>query len=203
MSRSGAAQMINELQPDMLLGAYCAGIFPMADDSGEIGWFSPDPRAIIALDEFKIPRSLRQRVRKGNYETRVDTCFQTVISRCADREEGTWVSDDIAEAYCKLHDLGHAHSIETFYEGELAGGLYGVSLGGAFFGESMFTDLTDGSKLALVALVRHMKQRGLVLLDIQFLTPHLLGFGAKEVPRTEYLQQLEHALSLEVTFVDP
>lgn len=203
MSRSGAAEMIEELQPDTLLGAYCAGIFPMADDSGEISWFSPDPRAIIPLDEFNIPRSLRQRIRKGNYETKIDTCFQTVISRCAVREEGTWISDHIAEAYCKLHDLGHAHSIETFYEGELAGGLYGVSLGGAFFGESMFTDRTDGSKLALAALVRHMKQRGLALLDIQFLTPHLLRFGAKEVPRAEYLRQLKHALSLEVTFVGP
>lgn len=203
MSRTGTADMIEELQPDMLLGAYCAGLFPMADDSGEISWFSPDPRAILPLDEFNMPRSLRQRIRKGDYEIKIDTCFQTVMDRCADRGEGTWISDDITEAYCKLHDMGHAHSVETFYGDELAGGLYGVSLGGAFFGESMFTDLTDGSKLALAALVERMKQRGLRLLDIQFITPHLLRFGAKEVPRAEYLRQLEHALSLEVTFAGP
>lgn len=203
MKRSGAAEMIDELQPDILLGAYRVGLFPMADDSGEISWFSPDPRAIIGLDDLKISRSLRQRIRKGNYETKINTCFQTVIERCADRETDTWISGDIAEAYCILHELGFAHSIETFYDGELAGGLYGVSLAGAFFGESMFTDLTDGSKLALVALVDHMKRRGMCLLDIQFLTPHLLRFGAKEVARVEYLQQLEHALSLDLTFVDP
>ncbi len=193
--------MFDELKPDILIRAYCAGIFPMADETGRIGWYSPDPRAIIELDQFKIPRSLRQRIRKGGYQIRINTCFERVVRRCADRDEGTWISDDIIEAYRRLHQLGCAHSVETFFGEELAGGLYGVSLGGAYFGESMFTDQTDGSKLALVGLVERMNKRNMLLLDVQFMTPHLKRFGACEICRAEYLERLEQALQAEVSFV--
>ncbi len=124
------------------------------------------------------------------------------MRRCADREDGTWISPDIIESYGRLHELGYAHSVETFYGEELAGGLYGVSLGGAFFGESMFTDITDGSKLALVALVARMQERRMSLLDIQFLTPHLKRFGAVEISRDEYLRRLESAVHLETSFIN-
>ena len=194
--------MLDELKSEGLLGAYCAGIFPMADEAGDIGWFSPDPRAVIELDTFKMPRSLRQRVRKGGYEIRINSCFETVMRHCACRAEGTWISADIVAAYCNLHRLGHAHSVEIYYGDRLAGGLYGVSLGGAYFGESMFTLVTDGSKLALAALVERMKQRGLTLLDVQFRTPHLARFGACEIPRADYLRRLQQALRAGVRFAD-
>jgi leucyl/phenylalanyl-tRNA--protein transferase len=193
--------MVEELKPEILLSAYANGIFPMADENGEISWFCPDPRAIIELDRFTIPRSLKQRLRRGDFEIKYNTCFERVIRCCADREDGTWISRDIIQSYSRLHELGHAHSVETFYGTELAGGLYGVSLGGAFFGESMFTDITDGSKLALVALVDRMKNHGMSLLDTQFLTPHLQRFGAVEIPRADYLQRLEAAMHLDASFM--
>ena len=194
--------MLDELQPDIVIQAYRAGIFPMADDLGEIRWFSPDPRAVIELDRFKMPRSLRQRIKRGGYEIKINTCFEQVIRRCADRPEGTWISADIIAAYCHLHQLGHAHSVETYYGAELAGALYGVSLGGAYFGESMFTDQTDGSKLALVALLERMQARNMGLLDVQFMTPHLERCGACEISRAEYLDRLEQALQTDTSFVD-
>ncbi len=194
--------MVEELKPEYLLSAYAHGIFPMADEPEEICWYSPDPRAVIELDSFKMPRSLKQRVRKGDFEVKYNTCFDRVIRCCADREDGTWISHDIIESFGRLHELGYAHSVETFFGEELAGGLYGVSLGGAFFGESMFTDITDGSKLALVALVERMRQRRMPLLDIQFLTPHLKRFGAVEIARDEYLRRLESAVQLETSFID-
>ncbi len=191
-----------DLQPESLLGAYAMGIFPMADRNGCLEWFSPDPRAILELNRFKISRSLRSRIRKNGYEIRINTCFRTVIERCADRSEGTWISREIIEAYCLLREWGFAHSVETFFGNQLAGGLYGVSLGGAFFGESMFTLLPDGSKLALVALVERMKQRGMTLLDIQFMTDHLARFGATEISRAEYLQRLNFAIQQPIRFAD-
>ena len=194
--------MVEELKPEILLSAYANGIFPMADEQEEIRWYSPDPRAVIELDHFKLPRSLKQHIRRGDYEIRFNTCFDSVIRQCADREDGTWISRDIIESYGRLHELGYAHSVETFYGEELAGGLYGVSLGGAFFGESMFTDITDGSKLALVALVERMQERRMTLLDIQFLTPHLKRFGAVEISRDEYLRRLESAVHLETSFIN-
>ncbi len=200
--------MVEELKPELLLSAYANGIFPMADEQDEIRWYSPDPRAVIELDRFKISRSLRQRIRSAEadgsgFEIRYNTCFERVMRRCADREDGTWISRDIIESYGRLHELGYAHSVETFYGEELAGGLYGVSLGGAFFGESMFTDppRRDGSKLALVALVERMQERRMTLLDIQFLTPHLQRFGAVEISRDEYLRRLESAVHLETSFI--
>ena len=196
--------MVEELKPEILLSAYANGIFPMADEQDEIRWYSPDPRAVIELDRFKVSRSLRQRIRRGDFEIRYNTCFERVIRQCADREDGTWISRAIIESYGRLHELGYAHSVETFYGAELAGGLYGVSLGGAFFGESMFTDppRPDGSKLALVALVERMKERRMTLLDIQFLTPHLKRFGAVEISRAEYLRRLESAVRLETSFIN-
>ena len=196
--------MVEELKPEILLGAYADGMFPMADEQDQIRWYSPDPRAVIELDRFKISRSLRQRIRRGGFEVRYNTCFERVMRRCTDREDGTWISRDIIESYGRLHELGYAHSVETFYGEELAGGLYGVSLGGAFFGESMFTDppRRDGSKLALVALVERMQERRMTLLDIQFLTPHLQRFGAVEISRDEYLRRLESAVQLETSFIN-
>lgn len=186
---------------DELLQAYRQGLFPMGDRRGRVQWYCPDPRAILEPQAFKAPRSLRQRIRRGGYEIRINTCFERVIRCCADRPTGTWISPEILRAYEALHHRGCAHSIETYYGDELAGGLYGVSIGGAFFGESMFTLITDGSKLALVALVERMISRGMPLLDIQFLTQHLSRFGAREVPRREYLRRLQEALQMDVSFV--
>jgi len=157
--------MDDNLTPELVLQAYRVGVFPMADETGEIGWFSPDPRAIFPLDQFHIPRSLRKTIRAGKFETRVNHAFDQVIANCADRIEGTWISDEVGSIYRALCARGYAHSVESWYEGKLAGGLYGVAIGGAFFGESMFTRVTDASKLALIALVQRLSARGFVLLD--------------------------------------
>lgn len=192
-----------ELSPDRLLLAYQVGIFPMADDEGEIRWFAPDPRAIIPLDGFRVSRSLRTAVRRGIYEVHVNRAFDEVMAACARREEGTWISDDIRIAYGALHRLGFAHSVESWKDGRLVGGLYGVAVGGAFFGESMFHRATDASKVALVHLVERLRRRGFVLLDIQFMTEHLSQFGAVEIPRSEYERRLRGAIQLARTFVEP
>jgi leucyl/phenylalanyl-tRNA---protein transferase len=189
------------LTPDVLVAAYMQGIFPM-DVEGTIQWFSPDPRAIIELDGFRVSRSLRQVYRNGRYEVRIDTDFDALIRACADREEATWISDEIITAYNRLHQIGLAHSVESWQEDELVGGLYGVSIGGAFFGESMFHRRRDASKVALVALVERMRDRGFVLLDIQFMTEHLSQFGAVEIPRSDYLTRLKAAVQVETSFVD-
>lgn len=189
-----------DLSPERLLWAYQVGIFPMADDTGAVHWLSPDPRAIIELDELYVSRSLRTVVRRDVFEVAVNRDFEQVIASCADRAGGTWISPQIYEAYCRLHELGFAHSVECWQGGELAGGLYGVAIGGAFFGESMFHRATDASKVALVRLVERMQERGFVLLDIQFITPHLSQFGAIEIPRSEYLRRLRRAISLERRF---
>jgi leucyl/phenylalanyl-tRNA--protein transferase len=171
-------------------------------DEGRIRWYSPNPRGIIPLDRFHMPRRLARVMRQGRFEIRVDTAFRRVIEACAaDREEGTWISDEIVESYCALHEHGFAHAIEAWADGRLAGGLYGVALGGAFFGESMFHHVTDASKVALAALVDRLRARGYVLLDVQWVTPHLETFGAIEIPRRGYLRLLEEALAIERTFV--
>jgi leucyl/phenylalanyl-tRNA--protein transferase len=198
------------LEPDLLLAAYRHGIFPMAIDSGkkvgsgkrgDIGWFSPDPRAMIPLDErFHVSHGLRRVLKRGGFEITFDMDFEAVIRACAKRKEGTWISKEIIESYCELHRLGHAHSVETLLNGKLAGGLYGVHISGAFFGESMFHRATDASKVALVALVERLRARKFVLLDTQWLTPHLKQFGTYEIPRHEYLRQLERALKLDCKF---
>ncbi len=188
------------LSPQLLIEAYRMGIFPMAHDDGEIYWFSPDPRCIFPLERFHVPRSLRQVLRRGVFETRVDTAFAEVIEACADRAEGTWISDDIIIAYTALHELGYAHSVESWRSGRLVGGLYGVAIGGAFFGESMYTVESNASKVALVRLVERMRERGYALLDTQWPTPHLQMFGATEISRSEYMRRLKGALRRECRF---
>jgi len=187
----------------MLLQAYQMGLFPMADEdeSGkeQLGWYAPDPRGVIPLDEFHIPHGLKRALKKGEYEIRMDTVFPSVIEMCADRTE-TWISSGIQASYIRLHESGWAHSVESWYEGELVGGLYGVSIGGAFFGESMFSKRTDASKVALVHLVAHLKERGFVLLDTQWSNSHLEQFGCIEIPRDQYMAELECALQAEVKF---
>jgi len=183
----------------MLLNAYQQGIFPMAANNGELQWFSPDPRGILPLDGFVVPHGLRRTLKKGGFEVRFNTAFEAVIDGCASRDE-TWIDDCIKESYMKLFSLGYACSVETWMNGKLAGGLYGVVLGGAFFGESMFHTVTDASKIALHALVARLKERGFALLDMQWVTPHLLTFGAKEIPRSTYLQMLKEALMLNCIF---
>lgn len=188
------------LTAELLVQAYCAGVFPMADSRvGLIRWYAPDPRAIIPLDSFHVPRSLRRTMERGVFDLTVDEDFPAVIQACAAREE-TWISAEVARAYTELHRLGLAHSVECRQEGRLAGGLYGVALGGAFFGESMFSRATDASKVALVALVERLSARGFVLLDTQYQTPHLSRFGTIEIPRREYEWQLAAALTLERRF---
>ncbi|MGB9772441.1 MAG: leucyl/phenylalanyl-tRNA--protein transferase [Bacteroidota bacterium] len=189
------------IPPDILLGAYTIGYFPMAEPgTGEILWYSPDPRAIIDLQEFIVPRSVRQTIRKNLFEVRIDTAFEGVIRGCADREE-TWISDVIIRSYAELHRLGFAHSVETWSGGRLVGGLYGVALRGAFFGESMFHRMKDASKVALVALVEQLRAHGYSLLDIQFMTEHFRRFGAKEIPRAEYLGLLSEAMKKRCSFL--
>jgi len=192
---------IRLIDPQLLLTAYGNGYFPMAEPkTGEIAWYSPDPRTIFELDGFKVPRSLRQTIRKGMVEVRLNQRFEEVVRGCANRRE-TWISEEIVRSYVRLHELGHAHSVEAWKNGALAGGLYGVAIGGAFFGESMFSLVRDASKVALVALVERMKERGYVLLDTQYTTPHLAMFGAKEIPRAEYLKRLNRAIAKPCRFV--
>jgi leucyl/phenylalanyl-tRNA---protein transferase len=187
---------------DLLVSAYTSGWFPMAVEPGAIRWYSPDPRGIIPLDAFHAPRRLERIVRHGRFEVRVDSDFGAVIRACADRhdDEGSWIDDEIVESYCALHAAGMAHSVETWQEGALVGGLYGVALGGAFFGESMFHRVTDASKVALVALVERLRARGYRLLDTQWVTEHLAQFGAVEVSRRRYLRLLHEALRIDVSF---
>jgi len=194
--------MRSELAPERLLAAYAAGIFPMADETGAIHWLAPDPRSVIELGAFKVPRSLRTVVQRNVFRVTVNRAFPEVLAACADRPDGTWISDRIRRAYTELHRLGFAHSVEAWRGDELAGGLYGVALGGAFFGESMFHRATDASKVALVHLVERMRRRGFSLLDVQFQTDHLRRFGAVEVPRNEYERRLREAIQRRCSFVD-
>jgi len=171
----------------------------MADEDGRICWYSPDPRTIIDLYRFHISRRLIRTIRQRKFEIAIDRDFDGVIRGCANREE-TWISEQISAAYSALHRLGKAHSVEAYYEGKLAGGIYGVSLGGAFMGESMFTIVRDASKVCLAFLVGRLKERGYELFDVQFTTPHLKRFGAVEISRREYLRRLEKALVLPCRF---
>lgn len=188
------------IPPELVLEAYRMGIFPMALDDGEIGWFSPDPRGILPLDErFHIRHSLKKTLRKIPFEIRFDTAFEEVIQSCAHRSE-TWISSRIADTYIHLHHQGHAHSVEAWKNEQLVGGLYGLAIGGAFFGESMFSRVTDASKVALVALVERLRRNGFQLLDTQWSTPHLESFGGLEIPKPVYTDLLEKALDLPVFF---
>ncbi|MFQ5591808.1 MAG: leucyl/phenylalanyl-tRNA--protein transferase [Phycisphaerae bacterium] len=194
--------MCSHLSPDTLLAAYATGIFPMADSRGEIMWLAPDPRAIIELDALNVSRSLRTVVRRGVFEVTLNRSFREVINACAARREGTWISEEIREAYCELHRLGFGHSVEAWQGGALAGGLYGVAIGGAFFGESMFHRVSNASKVALVWLVRRMRERGFTLLDVQFATEHLRRLGSVEIPRYEYQRRLHDAIQRRCSLCD-
>ncbi len=184
---------------DVLVMAYSRGVFPMAMPGGDIGWFSPDPRGIIPLDGFHIPHGTARVLKKAPFEVRVDTAFREVMEGCADRAE-TWIDARILASYTRLHDSGLAHSVECWREGQLVGGLYGVSLGGAFFGESMFSRERDASKVALCHLVGRLIGGGYGLLDIQWTTSHLETFGAVEISRRRYLKLLERSLELRGDF---
>ena len=190
------------LKPETLLEAYEQGIFPWPWDEGEeipMLWWCPDPRFVLYLDELHVGRSLRQRVRSGRFEMSMDTDFEQVLRRCADiprpGQEGTWITLEMVEAYLKLHALGWAHSVESRLDGELVGGLYGVSLGGIFFGESMFAKAPDASKVALVSLVDQLRDWGFHLIDCQQETEHLARFGARPIPRKRFLTELGEALN--------
>jgi leucyl/phenylalanyl-tRNA--protein transferase len=188
------------IDPELLLQGYRLGVFPMAMEDGSIEWFSPNPRAILPLENFHLPHALRRVLRKKEFEITFDKAFFEVIDGCAKRKD-TWINQEIIESYAQLHELGHAHSVESWKQGKLAGGLYGVAVGGAFFGESMFHRVTDASKIALVALVEHLRARKFVLLDTQWLTPHLQQFGGIEISRNHYLSLLRRAIELPRQFV--
>ncbi len=187
------------IAPDLLLEAYAGGMFPMAMENGEMGWFSPDPRGIIPIKEFHIPHGLKKVLRNNPFDVRIDTAFGPVMKGCADRES-TWISDMIHRSYVKLHELGFAHSVEIWQDKTLVGGLYGLAMGGAFFGESMFSRVPNASKVALATLVSRLDARGFVLLDTQWVTEHLTQFGAHEIPRATYLKRLNKALNLHCSF---
>jgi leucyl/phenylalanyl-tRNA---protein transferase len=194
-----------DITPAILLKAYACGIFPMAEtaDDPTIFWIDPTERGILPLDGFHLSRSLAKTIRRERFEVRVDTAFPAVVDGCAEPAPGrqqTWINADIRSLYLELHRLGHAHSVETWRENRLVGGLYGVSLGAAFFGESMFSRETDASKVALAFLVERLRRGGYQLLDTQFLTSHLQSFGATEISRAEYHRLLEPAIVAEATF---
>jgi leucyl/phenylalanyl-tRNA--protein transferase len=190
---------------ELLISAYSSGWFPMAADNGEIRWYSPDPRGIIPLEDFRVTSRLARVIRAGDFRIEVNRAFDTVIRACAetdrrDGDPGTWIDRAIIDSYVELHRLGFAHSVEAWQDGRLVGGLYGVALGGVFFGESMFHRKTNASKVALAALVEHLRARGFRLLDIQWVTPHLEQFGAVEIPRPNYLELLADAIAVEAAF---
>jgi leucyl/phenylalanyl-tRNA--protein transferase len=188
-----------DLSPERLLRAYAEGIFPWYSEETPILWWSPEPRMVLLPAELHVPRSLARTLRSGRFEIRSDTAFGEVIRRCAEKErpgqDGSWITGEMVEAYERLHELGHAHSFEAWDGEGLAGGLYGVSLGGAFFGESMFADRPDASKAAFVSSVEWMRGRGVELVDCQVDTDHLRRFGAREIPRAEFLARLRNALA--------
>lgn len=193
------------IPPDLLLRAYASGVFPMAEhaDDPEVFWVRPEARGVIPLDAFHVPKSLAKTIRQGRFEIRYDHDFAGVIDGCAETGEGrasTWINAPIREAYLDLHRRGHCHSVEAWRDGRLVGGLYGVSLGAAFFGESMFSRERDASKVCLVHLVERLRRQGYVLLDTQFTTEHLKRFGAVDVPRRKYEKLLEAALEGEAVF---
>ena len=187
-----------ELSVERLLDAYRHGIFPWYSDSQPVLWWSPDPRMVLVPSEIDISRSLRKRLRKNDYEVRTDTCFSEVLLACAeprDGQAGTWITDELAEGYISLHRAGYAHSVETWIEGVLAGGLYGVSIGRMFYGESMFTRASDASKMALAHLARQLERWQFPLIDCQMSTSHLASLGAREISRNDFLRSLSELVN--------
>lgn len=189
------------LTPDLLLHAYSVGVFPMAEsrDDPEVFWVDPKRRGVFPIGGFRLSRSLAKTIRKGDYEVRVNHDFAAVVDGCADREE-TWINPEIRDRYIDLHEQGNAHSVEIYHDGDLSGGVYGVSLAGAFFGESMFSRRRDASKIALAYLLDRLEISGFTLCDTQFLTAHLASLGAVEISRPSYRRQLASALEVEADF---
>lgn len=195
-----------ELTPELLLNAYAQGIFPMSDDESDADffWVRPKLRGLIPLNQFHIPKSLAKRIRQKPYDIRINTDFMGVITGCAESKQGretTWINHTIRNACYELFKLGYCHTVEAWQDNALVGGLYGVSLGGAFFGESMFSRAIDASKICLVTLVEHLNTHGFTLLDTQFLTNHLSQFGAIEIPQAEYEKLLANALKIHARFI--
>ena len=196
---------MNALTPEILLRAYAVGLFPMAERRGDstLYWIDPEKRGILPLDDFHVSRRLRRTVRSGLYQIRCNTAFADVVRACAapgPKRDESWINDEIVSLYSDLHDLGRAHCVETWVDSELVGGLYGVALGAAFFGESMFSAARDASKVALVHLVARLRKSGYLLLDTQFVTEHLAQFGVVELPRAGYRQRLSAALDASASF---
>lgn len=195
------------ITPEILLQAYAIGVFPMAEsqESEELYWFDPDPRTIIPLDDFHISRRLERTLRQQKFQITYDTAFTEVMKKCAepapDREE-TWINDNILNLYTQLHRYGYAHSIETWQNDTLVGGVYGVSIGGLFAGESMFSRVTDASKVALASLLKHLNQQGFRLFDVQYTTNHLKTFGAIEISKDDYKKRLSLAIETDCSFLD-
>jgi leucyl/phenylalanyl-tRNA--protein transferase len=195
----------SRLNPEILLNAYAVGIFPMAErhDDPELYWVDPEMRGVLPLPDFHLPRSLAKRIKRGGFDIRVDSAFEAVLEGCAeatsDRPE-TWINHEIRQLYAGLFQRGNAHSVETWIDGELAGGLYGVHLGSAFFGESMFSRATDASKIVLAHLIARLRRGGFQLLDTQFVTRHLARFGAIEIPRADYRKLLAAAIRTPAEF---
>ncbi len=198
---SGKTHIISTvIPPEVLITAYKHGYFPMAESkNGPIYWHSPDPRAIIPLENVKIHKSVRQTIKRQELQFKVNTDFETVIKKCAQRSE-TWINDEIIDSYINLHHLGYAHSVEVFKGDKLVGGLYGVAIGGAFFGESMFTKITNASKAAFFYLAYRLKNKGFILLDTQYINPHTELLGAVEISAEEYMKILKIAITLPVEF---
>ncbi len=200
-SPEGLLAVGGDLCPERLLEAYRHGIFPWYNDDQPILWWSPDPRAVLLPDKLHVSRSLKRTLRSNVLTLTLDTCFREVMTQCAGPrpqypEGGTWITDDMLNAYTRLHELGYAHSVETWQDDRLVGGLYGVSLGGAFFAESMFTKVDDASKVALVRLVRQLHAWGYRLIDCQQFSPHVSRFGAEEIPRSVFITHLTQALTI-------
>lgn len=191
---NGLLAIGGDLSAERLLNAYRQGIFPWFSEGEPVLWWSPNPRMVLFPEELKVSRSLEKRLRKPDYEVRYNTCFLQVMRRCAEipraHQDGTWITEEIVAGYHALHQMGHAMSAETWMEGELVGGLYGVRLGGMFYGESMFHARTDASKIAFVHLVRDLQRQGVRMIDCQMKTAHLASLGAREIPRAEFLSRL-------------
>ena len=197
---------MSQLTADDLIYGYLNGIFPMADHSGLLYWYSPDPRAIIPIDTYRPSKSLRPVLNKKTFEVRVNCDFEQVMRGCATPragDKGTWISEDIIQAYTDLHHLGLAHSVEAYEENRLVGGLYGVAIGSAFFGESMFHRVSNASKVAFHALIEILRERDFKLLDTQFINHNVRRFGAVEIPKIEYIARLRKAVATKNRFVDP
>jgi leucyl/phenylalanyl-tRNA--protein transferase len=197
-SKEGLLAVGGDLSRKRLLLAYRMGIFPWFSDDEPILWWSPDPRLVLYPHEIKVSKTLSKIIKKEVFKVTMDTAFVQVINQCAqirlENNQGTWIVKDMIDAYCTLHESGFAHSVEAWYQGELAGGLYGVSLGRCFFGESMFTRISNASNVALVKLVEYLKALSFDMIDCQLTTQHLLRFGAREIPRAKFLIQLEESL---------